>query len=41
MSLLKFDEISKNNFFDFNFLIDNIHNYLAHLSQDGCELETT
>ena len=40
MSLLKFDEISKNNFFDFNFLIDNIHNYLAHLSQDGCELET-
>ena len=40
MSLLKFDEIVKNNFFDFKLIVKDVNSYLAHLSKDGSEVET-
>ncbi len=40
MSLLSFDNIIKSDFFDFNILIKEVDNYLAHLSKDNLEVET-
>ena len=40
MSLLNFEDIMKNNFFDFNGLIKDVKSYLAHLSMDNLEVET-
>ena len=40
MSLLSFDNIIENDFFDFNILIRDVDSYLAHLSKDNLEKET-
>jgi CRISPR-associated endonuclease/helicase Cas3 len=40
MSLLKFDEIVKNDFFNFKHLVIDIDTYLAHLSKDCIVKET-
>jgi CRISPR-associated endonuclease/helicase Cas3 len=40
MSLLSFDNIIKNDFFDFKILIKDVNSYLAHLSKDNLEAET-
>ena len=40
MSLLKFEDIRKNSFFDFSFLIKECEKYLAHISSDGYEKES-
>ncbi len=40
MSLLSFDNIIENDFFDFNILIKDVDSYLAHLSKDNLEVET-
>jgi len=40
MSLLKFDEIVKNDFFNFKSIVKNIDSYLAHLSKNRSEVET-
>ena len=40
MSLLSFNNIMENDFFDFNILIKDVNSYLAHLSKDNLEKET-
>ncbi len=40
MSLLNFDNIIENDFFDFSILIKDVDSYLAHLSKDNLEVET-
>jgi len=40
MSLLRFDKIVENSFFDFSKSIKDVDRYLAHLSKDGLELES-
>jgi len=40
MSLLKFNELAKDDFFDFNILIKEVDSYLAHLSRDNFEKES-
>jgi len=39
MSLLKFSQIIKSDFFDFKILVKDIDDYLAHLSKDNLESE--
>jgi CRISPR-associated endonuclease/helicase Cas3 len=40
MSLLSFDDILKNDFFNFNIFIKDIDSYFAHLSKDNLETES-
>ncbi len=40
MSLLSFEDISKNKLLDFNIVIKDVDLYLAHLSKDKLEIET-
>jgi len=40
MSLLSFNDIIKNDFFDFTFIVKDVDSYFAHLSKDNSEVET-
>ncbi len=40
MSLLSFNNIIENDFFDFNFIIKDVNSYSAHLSKNGFQVET-
>ena len=40
MSLLKFNQILENDFFDFKIIVKDVNRYLAHLSKDGSQVET-